>query len=198
MKDQIIPVSQLNEKQIAELASLHYRVMHTLLSDLGLPMVEKYYQIACRDSTVIGFCALSETGHLLGWAIGSPKPEQLNRRLREVSFWFISQMLRVLMTRPQVMKQLLSSLESTALPMPADAIELTYLGVDLSARRQGVGRELLHMFTRAAQEAKYHMVVLSVESENRSAIALYTRAGFKIIDTFAEGSFHRHRMELTL
>ena len=107
-------------------------------------------------------------------------------------------MIRVLIKRPHVMKQLLSSLGSAAPPMPADAIELTYLGVDLSARRQGVGRELLHMFTRAAREAKYHMVVLSVESENRSAIALYTRAGFKIIDTFAEGSFHRHRMELTL
>lgn len=198
MRPTIIPVSQLMNRQIAELARLHHDVLPSLLSDLGLPVVTRYYQIACRDAAVIGLCACSETGHPLGWAIGSSKPDQLNGRLREAPVWFAAQMLRVLVTRPRVIRQLIASVRTAASFVPEGAIELTYLGLDTSARKQGVGRELLDRFTRTAREAKYNSVILSVEAENEAAIALYTRAGFTVIDTFAEGSFQRHRMELTL
>jgi ribosomal protein S18 acetylase RimI-like enzyme len=193
-----IPVSQLTGHQILELARLHRAAMHSLLSELGLPMVERYYQIAAKDPAVIGFCALSETGHLLGWAIGSPKPDQLNGRLREPLLWFISQMMRVLIPRPRLMGQLWASMRTASAPIPAGGIELTYLGVDHSARKQGMGHELLQAFLSAARDAKYRSVVLSVEVENTDAIALYTRTGFAITGTFTEGRFHRHRMELTL
>lgn len=198
MNFRIIPVTQLSEKQIAELAGLHQRVMHSLLSDLGLPVIERYYRLAIKDSTVIGFCAVSEAGNPLGWAIASSNPNQINGRLREAFLWFILQMIRVLITRPRVIGQLLTSMRTASVPLPIGAIELTYLGMEPSARRQGVGREVLRFFLQAAQEAKYHSVVLSVEAENKAAIALYTRAGFSITQTFTEGSFHRHRMELTL
>jgi ribosomal protein S18 acetylase RimI-like enzyme len=198
MKYIIVPVAQLNGLQILELARLHQAVMHSLLSELGLPVVERYYQIAAKDSTVIGLCALSETGQLPGWAIGSPRPDQLNGRLREGLLWFISQTIRVLVTRPRLIRQLWASMRTASAPIPAGGIELTYLGVEHSARKQGVGREILQAFLRAARDAKYHLVVLSVEVENLDAIALYTRAGFAITGTFTEGSFHRHRMELTL
>ena len=49
----------------------------------------------------------------------------------------------------------------------------------------------------AAREQGYKAVVLSVEVENKSAIALYTKAGFKITQSFLEGTFDRHRMQLT-
>ena len=198
MNFRIIPITQLSEKQIAALASLHQRVMHSLLSDLGLPVIERYYQLASKDSTVIGGCALSESGSLLGWAVGSSNPNQRNGRLREPLLWFISQMFRVLITRPRVTGQVLASIRIAAAPLPIGAIELTYLGVEPSARRQGVGREILRSFLQVAQDAKYRSVVLSVEAENKEAIALYTRAGFRTIDTFTEGRYHRHRMELTL
>jgi ribosomal protein S18 acetylase RimI-like enzyme len=196
MNYRIIPITQLSQQQIVELARLHQRVMRSLLSDLDLPVVEKYYQIACKDSKVIGFSALSESEHVLGWAIGSPEPNHLNRRLRAAWPWFISQMLRVLLTRPRVLGQLLASIQTASAPLSTGAIELTYLGVDPSARGQGLGREVLHAFLQAAREAQYHSAVLSVEAENKEAIALYTRAGFTVIDSFTEGSFHRHRMEL--
>ena len=194
----LLPVSQLNDQQIAKLARLHQGVLHSLLTDLGLPIVERYYQMACKDSTVIGFCTLSESGQPLGWAIGSPKPDQLNGRLREPLLWFISQMIRVLITRPRVIGQLLTSMRTVSAPLPLGAIELTYLGVEPSVRRQGIGREVLRSFLQAAQDSKYHSVVLSVEAENKDAIALYTMAGFRITETFTEGNFHRNRMELTL
>jgi ribosomal protein S18 acetylase RimI-like enzyme len=198
MNCRIVPVTQLTEHQILELALLHQAIMHSLLSELGLPVVERYYQFAAKDSTVLGFCALSESGQLLGWAIGSPRPDQLNGRLREAPLWFISQMTHVLITRPRLMGQLWAAMRTVSAPIPAGGIELTYLGVEHSARKQGVGREILQAFLRAARDAKYHLVVLSMEVENLDAIALYTRAGFAITGTFTEGSFHRHRMELTL
>lgn len=198
MSHSIIPVSQLTDRQTAELAVLHYAVMPALLSDLGLPVVERYYQIACQDPEVIGLAARSETGQLLGWAIGSSKPDQLNGRLREAPIWFVIQMLRALATRPRVIIQLIASVRTLASSVPEGAIELTYLGVDASARKQGVGGAILEAFLQAARRAGYRSVVLSVEGENESAIALYTRAGFTLINTFSEGRFHRHRMELKL
>jgi len=198
MNHKIVPVSQLNEDQIKKLAQLHHKVMHSLLTDLGLPIVEHYYQIVCKDSGVVGFCALSETGQLLGWAIGSSKPDQLNGRLREAPLWFISQMVRVLFTHPRVMGQLLSSMRTASISIPEGTLELTYIGVDTSIRKQGVGHILLDTFTQAARELNYRAVVLSVEVENANAIALYTKADFKVAYSFSEGQFKRHRMELTL
>jgi ribosomal protein S18 acetylase RimI-like enzyme len=198
MNHQIVPISQLTTTQITELARLHHRVMHSLLSDLGLPIVERFYEIVCNDSDVVGFCGLSEMGHPLGWAIGSLKPDQLNSRVREAPIWFIVQMARALITRPRLLRQLIASVRGAAAPLPEDAIELTYIGVDAPARQRGLGRELLHLFIQAARERKCRSVVLSVEAGNDDAIALYTKAGFKILDFFTEGRFKRHRMGLTI
>jgi ribosomal protein S18 acetylase RimI-like enzyme len=196
MNYRIIPVAELNEPQITELGRLHHRVMHSLLTDLGLPVVERYYQIACRDAGVIGVAALTEKGEVLGWAVGSSQPDQLNGRLREALMWFIIQMARALITRPRLLWQLVASVRAASALISAGAVELTYIGVDASVRKQGVGRELLTAFLQTARTAGFRSVLLSVEAENESAIALYTKAGFQTVDKFIEGSFHRHRMEL--
>lgn len=198
MKYNLIPFSQLNETQIRAVARLHHQVLHSLLADLGLPFVERYYQVACVEPGVIGFCAVSAAGSPLGWAVGSSRPEQVNGRLHEAWIWFSLQMVRVLFTRPRVMMQVIVSLRNASAPMPEGAIELTYIGVDTSVWGRGLGRELLNAFTQAARNASYRSVVLSVEAENDSAIALYTKAGFQIMNSYTEGSYHRHRMELTL
>jgi len=41
-------------------------------------------------------------------------------------------------------------------------------------------------------------VDLSVETDNQPALALYTKTGFRILHTFQEGAYHRHRMEYRL
>lgn len=198
MNYKIVPLALLNNDQINQLARLHYTVMDSLLSDLGLPLVERYYQIARADASVIGICALGADGHPLGWAVGSPNPNQVNRRMSEARVWFIVQMVRAVVTRPSSILQLVASARTSSLQMKAGAVELTYIGVDESARKQGVGRALLNSFIEAAREKKFTSVALSVEAENTDAIALYTHTGFKITHSFTEGRFNRHRMELTL
>jgi len=196
----IVPVSELDEKGLVQLAGLHHSVMHTLLSDLGLPILLKYYQVARDDSSVVGLCAVSPSGELLGWGMGSPHPEAINARLRKPLIWFMMQMLRVMLTRPMIFFQLVSSvLSSSNVPdMKKDSIELTYIGVDASQQGKGMGGELLHAFIEESRKAGYHSIELSVEVENEPAIALYKKNGFQITQTFSEGRYQRHRMELKL
>jgi ribosomal protein S18 acetylase RimI-like enzyme len=197
----LIPLSQLDASGLQQLTSMHCAVMQTLLADLGGPVVRRYYQLAQTDPAVICFCVLSPAGQLGGWAIGSPDPSALYSRLsRSHPIWFIAQMIRLGVAQPGVLLNLSRSILSTSeanLISPGQ-IELTFIGVALHAQGQGLGKTLLNAFMEQARQAGYTSIVLSVETENTAAIRLYTRAGFQIIRTFSEGTFHRHRMECSL
>jgi ribosomal protein S18 acetylase RimI-like enzyme len=200
MDHTLIRLSQLDDEGIKHLAALHHSVMHTLLSGLGLPVVLRYYQVAHDDSSVIGFCAVSPSGEMLGWVLGSPHPDRINSGLRTPVTWFSFQMLRLALSRPLLLWQLVSSvLSSSSRPeMKSNAIELTYIGVASHQRSKGLGKELLNAFIEASRSRGYYSVLLSVETKNSPAIALYEKAGFKIIKTYSEGRYRRHRMELVL
>jgi len=200
MEYEHIPLAKLEDDQLKQLAQLQHSVMPTLLADLGLPMVLRYYQIARSDKSVVGICALDPSKKIIGWAMGSPRPDRINSALRSPLLWFAFQMLRVTFTRPVIFFQLISSVLSSSAEteMKSDAIELTYIGVAADQRNKGLGKDLLNAFIEMSREACYRSVVLSVERDNEPAIALYQKAGFKIIKTFSEGRYDRHRMELIL
>lgn len=200
MDYELLGLSQLDEDSIKRLAMLHYSVMHTLLSDLGLTMVLRYYQVARDDPAVIGLCAVSPSSEMLAWVLGSPHPDLINSRLRTPFTWFLFQMLRLTLTRPLILWQLMSSVFnlSNQLYMESGAIELTYIGVASNQRGKGLGGELLNAFIEASHSTGYRSIVLSVETDNQPAIALYEKTGFKIIQSFSEGRYKRHRMELAL
>lgn len=200
MDYELVAFSQLEDHQLKQLAQLHHSVMHTLLADLGLPLVRCYYQIARSDPSVIGIGSLDSSKKIIGWAMGSPHPDRINSALRSPLLWFAFQMLRVLVTRPLVLLQLISSVLSSSAKteMKSDAIELTYIGVASDQRGRGLGKDILNAFIKASRETGYRSVVLSVEKDNKSAIAMYEKTGFKITKTFSEGHYERHRMELIL
>lgn len=200
MNYSLVGLAQLDDEGLKHLAALHHSVMHTLLSDLGMPMVLRYYQVARDDPSVIGLSAVSPSGEMLAWALGSPHPDRINSRLRTPFIWFLFQMLRLTLTRPLVLWQLISSvLGSSGRPdMKSGDIELTFIGVAPDQRNMGLGQELLNAFAEASRSSGYHSVVLSIEMENAPAMALYEKAGFKIIKSFSEGRYKRHRMELVL
>ena len=200
MEYERIPLAKLQDDQLKQLAQLHHSVMHTLLMDLGLPVVLRYYQIARSDNSVVGICLLDSSKKIIGWSMGSPHPDRINSALRSPLLWFALQMLRVLFTRPLIFFQLISSVLSSSAEteMKSDAIELTYIGVAGDQRGKGVGKVLLNAFIEMSREVGYRSVALSVEKDNEPAIALYQKAGFRIIKTFSEGRYERHRMELIL
>jgi len=207
----ITHLRQLPSQLLPALARLHAATIPTLLTDLGQPVVLRYYQLAQKDPSVIAFCALTQsadsaltdhysliTDHcLLAYALGSPDPSALNAQLRQPLTWFAGQMLRLAFTHPGVLFQLVQSVFSASNEniLAPGQIELTYIGVAPEARGQGLGKTLLAAFVEAARAAGFKSVVLSVETENPAALALYTHFGFTITRTFIEGRYHRHRME---
>ncbi len=202
---EILPLSGLPASRLPALADLHAATMPTLLSDLGQPVVLRYYQLAQSNPSVIAFCAIDSPPQasthaaplVTAYAIGSPDPAALNARLRTPLTWFAGQMLRLAATHPAVLLQLVQSVfsASDANLLRPGQVELTYIGVAPAARGQGLGRSILTAFVDAARAAGYQSVLLSVETDNPAALALYTRFGFTIVQTFAEGRYHRHRME---
>jgi ribosomal protein S18 acetylase RimI-like enzyme len=199
----LINLHHLPAQLIPALADLHAATMPTLLADLGQPVVLRYYKLAQKDPSVIALCAVDNaprTPHsaLNGYALGSPNPSALNAQLRQPLAWFSAQMLRLAFTRPTALLQLAQSVLSASDEnnLASGQLELTYIGVAPTARGQGLGKTLLTAFVDAARSAGYTSVVLSVETDNPAAIALYTKFGFTIIKTFSEGRYHRHRMEL--
>jgi ribosomal protein S18 acetylase RimI-like enzyme len=200
MDVRLIELAMLSDEEIKRLAVLHHSVMHTLLSDLGLPVVLHYYQIAQTDPDVIGLSAISERGDMLGWAMGSPHPDKINAALRSPLAWFLLQMSRVVLSRPLVLWQLISTVlaGSRQAVLKTGEIELTYIGVSSTQRGKGVGKKLLHAFIEASRSHGYHSVILSVETDNSPAISLYEKEGFNVTRTFFEGHYQRFRMELIL
>lgn len=196
----LLDISELDDDSLEQLAVLHHSVMHTLLSDLGLPIVLKYYQVARSDLSVIGACMVIPPNEIIGWTIGSPNPAALNANLRKPLSWFLLQMSRVALMHPLVFKQLVSSVLSSSAEMEVskDAVELTYIGISPAYQGKGLGRTLINKFIEQSRAKGYHSVVLSVEKQNTIATALYEKSGFRIIKTSTEGRYQRHRMELTL
>ncbi len=195
------PLQKIEPARLKQLSQLHQQVLPTLLSQLGLPFVERYYQAALRDPQVIGFYAVSkQSGEPCGFAIGTPQPDTLNAQLRQPLSWLLIHMLPLLLRHPRLLWQTLASAQSTAEKMPQDdeTIELTYLGVAAQLRGYGLGSQLLQAFLDASRRNGYRRVVLSVESNNAAAIRFYQRAGFVIHQTFRVGDYERHRMEIVL
>jgi ribosomal protein S18 acetylase RimI-like enzyme len=206
----IVYLSRLPASLLPVLADLHTATMPTLLADLGQPIVQRYYQLAQKDPSVIALCAVSEapnsafiiphSAFVLAYALGSPNPAALNAQLRQPLTWFAAQMLRLAFTRPGILWQLAQSIFSASdeNSLAPGQIELTYIGVAPSARGRGLGREMLAAFVESARSAGYQSVILSVETDNPAAIALYTGFGFKTTTTFSEGHYHRQRMKYQL
>ncbi len=205
------PLADIPQASLPGLASLHAATMPTLLTDLGLPFLLRYYQLAQKSPSVIAFIALHPTTEhkapsidndslITAYCLGSPNPAALNAKLRQPITWFSIQMLKLAFTRPSILIQLTQSIltASNANSLRPGQIELTYIGVALQSRGQGLGLALLQKFAESARTAGYTSIALSVETDNPAAIGLYTKFGFTITQTFTEGRYHRHRMEYSL
>ncbi len=65
-----------------------------------------------------------------------------------------------------------------------DEYLIAHLAVSENFRRQGVGQALIEKATQDARAMNYSKLVLEVEIENYSAVALYHKAGFETVQTF--------------
>jgi|MudIll2142460700_1097286.scaffolds.fasta_scaffold555066_2 GNAT superfamily N-acetyltransferase len=194
------PLRQIDPSLLPSLAHLHQKEDHGLLSDLGYPFVFRYFEVVLQDERVIGFYALSDSGELVGYTVGSPEPAALTSQLTREKGWFVRQAARVLFTRPLIFLQLVISGLSIRGQMEneTDAIESIYLTVDSAMRGRGIGRALQQSLIKAAREAGYKRILGSIQLWNKASLAVTTSNGFKVISTFREGFYKRYRVELIL
>lgn len=183
---------------LSRLANLHTTTMETLLSELGEGIVRRFYLNASKDPKVIGLCAL-KNGNLVGWAMGCADPSGLFKKLAHQPIWFLAQLAKVSITRPNAIAHLIGTLfQPGDDELGPNDCELTYIGVDPKYTRQGIGFSLLVSYCNEARSRGFQRVLLSVEHANSAAIALYKSFGFTILREYQEGHFSRYRMCLLL
>lgn len=171
-----------------------------LLSRLGYPFVLRYFENAIKDEHAFGFFAQDdETGEIMGFSLASPEPSSLTSKLTEDRGWFIGNILKVLFTRPIVFFQMLiSSVTIRGQMYEPNTIECVYFTVDPKYRGRGLGRSLQKSLMDEGRKRGYKKIYASVETWNIASLKATQANGLKIVKTFREGIFQRHRLESEL
>lgn len=171
-----------------------------LLSKLGYPFVLRYFENAIKDERAFGFYAQDdESAEIMGFSLASPEPSALTSKLTEDKGWFIRNILKVIFTRPLAFLQMvISSITIRGQMYEPDTIECVYFTVDEKFRGRGLGRALQKALMDEGRKRGYKKIYASVETWNIASLKATQANGFKIIKTFREGIYHRHRLESEL
>ncbi|MBK8616064.1 MAG: GNAT family N-acetyltransferase [Anaerolineales bacterium] len=200
MKYTIHNLHEIAPELLPKLAEIHMGD-HGLLSELGYPFVERYFEIVYKNKQVVAVYAQNdETGELIGYNIAAPEPAALTGQLTSDRAWFIKQIIKAAFTRPLAIVQLVvSSLTiRTQMQNEADAIESLYLTINPNYRGMGMGGTLQRGLFEAVRAAGYKRIVGSVEISNQASLKMCLSNGFTITKTFREGKYTRHRIEKIL
>lgn len=171
-----------------------------LLSKLGYPFVLRYFENAIQDERAFGFYAQdNDTGEVMGFSLASPEPSSLTSKLTEDKGWFIKNIFKVIFTRPLAFLQMaISSVTIRGQMYEPNTIECVYFTVDPKFRGRGLGRSLQKALMDEGRKRGYKKIYASIETWNIASLKATQANGFKIIKTFREGIYHRHRLESEL
>lgn len=171
-----------------------------LLSKLGYPFVLRYFENAIKDERAFGFYTQDdETNEIMGFSLASPEPSSLTSKLTEDKGWFVRNILKVIFTRPLAFLQMvISSITIRGQMYEPNTIECVYFTVEEKFRGRGLGRALQKALMDEGRKRGYKKIYASVETWNIASLKATQANGFKIIKTFQEGIYHRHRLESEL
>ena len=171
-----------------------------LLSKLGYPFVLRYFENAIKDEKAFGFYVQNEdTKDIMGFSLASPEPSALTSKLTENKVWFIKNIFKVLFTKPIAFLQMaISSITIRSQMDEANTIECVYFTVHPKYRGHGLGRTLQKALMDEGRKRGYKKIFASVETANIASLKATQANGFKIVKTFREGMYHRHRLESEL
>lgn len=195
----IYPLKQISSDTLPRIAEIHMGDAG-LLSKLGHPFVLKYFEYAIKDTRAFGFYAQEdETGEIMGFSLASPEPSSLTSKLTEDKGWFIKNIFKVVFTRPLAFLQMvISSITIRGQMYEPNSIECVYFTVDPKFRGHGLGRSLQKALMDEGRKQGYKKIYASVETWNIASLKATQANGLKIIKTFREGIYHRHRLESEL
>lgn len=193
------PLKKISPKNLPRIAEIHLGDAG-LLSKLGYPFVLRYFENAIKDERAFGFYAQDdEMGEIMGFSLASPEPSSLTSKLTEDKGWFIKNILKVIFTRPLAFLQMvISSITIRGQMYETNTIECVYFTVDPKFRGHGLGRSLQKALMDEGRKRGYKKIYASVETWNIASLKATQANGFKVIRTFREGIYHRHRLESEL
>lgn len=193
------PLQSIPAELLPRIAGIHLGDAG-LLSKLGYSFVLRYFENAIKDKHAFGFYAQSEeTAEVMGFSLASPEPSSLTSKLTEDKAWFIRNIFKVIFTRPWAFLQMvISSITIRGQMYEPNTIECVYFTVDPKFRGQGLGRALQKALMDEGRKRGYKKIYASVETWNTASLKATQANGFKIIKTFREGLYHRHRLESEL
>lgn len=193
------PLQSIPAELLPRIAEIHLGDAG-LLSKLGYPFVLRYFESAIKDKLAFGFYAQSEeTTEVMGFSLASPEPSSLTSKLTEDKAWFIRNIFKVIFSRPWAFLQMvISSITIRGQMYEPNTIECVYFTVDPKFRGQGLGRALQKALMDEGRKRGYKKIYASVETWNTASLKATQANGFKIIKTFREGLYHRHRLESEL
>ena len=193
------PLKSIPADMLPRIAEIHMGDAG-LLSKLGYPFVLRYFENAIKDERAFGFYAQSEeNAGVMGFSLASPEPSSLTSKLTEDKGWFIKNILKVIFTRPLAFLQMaISSITIRGQMYEPNTIECVYFTVDPKFRGQGLGSSLQKALMDEGRKRGYKKIYASVETWNIASLKATQANGFRIIRTFREGIYHRHRLESEL
>lgn len=199
MAHSLHPLKSISDNLIGRVAEIHMTDAG-LLSKLGYPFVLRYFEGAIRHEAAFGFYAQDdETGEIMGFSLASPEPSALTSQLTKDKSWFAKNILKVLVTRPLAFLQMaISSVTIRGQMYEPNSIECVYFTVDPKFRGHGLGRSLQKALMDEGRKRGYKKIYASVETWNIASLKATQANGFKIIKTFREGIYFRHRLESEL
>ena len=199
MSHTLHPLKTISPEHLPRIAEIHMGDAG-LLSKLGYPFVLRYFENAIKDDRAFGFYVQdNETSEIMGFSLASPEPSSLTSKLTEDKGWFIKNVFKVIFTRPLAFLQMvISSVTIRGQMYEPNTIECVYFTVDPKFRGHGLGRTLQKALMDEGRKRGYKKIYASVETWNVASLKATQANGLKIIKTFREGMYYRHRLESEL
>ena len=199
MTHKFYPLNSIPPELLPRIAEIHMGDAG-LLSKLGYPFVLLYFENAIKDERAFGFYAQDDaTGEVMGFSLASPEPSALTSKLTEDKVWFVKNIFKVIFTRPMAFLQMaISSITIRGQMYEPNTIECVYFTVDPKYRGRRLGRALQKSLMDEGRKRGYKKIYASVEIWNIASLKATQANGFRIIKTFREGIFRRHRLESEL
>jgi ribosomal protein S18 acetylase RimI-like enzyme len=195
-----IAVAPIRGEHVARVAALHCQALGGLVTALGPAAAAEFYDGYLASRSCLGF--VEERADIVrGFVLGSAHPERMRHEALRANFRGIAgRALARAFRRPGLWRLLAAgTLGARARAFDRRAPELTYIAVRDDARGVGIGRVLLTAFEAGLRAQGIRRYELSVEADNRGALAFYEGHGLRPIGTYEEFgvTYRRYAQDLT-
>jgi len=188
-----IQIAPLHGRHISSVVRVHLKAFPGFfLSFLGPRFLKEFYMAFVNEETSIGLIAVDAGGQVAGAVVGSMKPAGFFRRLVKRRWWaFYLASMDALMRRPAIAPRLFRAVFYRGdAPPDAPFALLSSIAVDPRFQDRGVGRMLLHRFTKEVIGRGGIGCYLTTDAEGNDAVKrFYLRNGWRVESCYitAEG-----------